>query len=94
MEIWYIFLNTTFLGSHSKIKFTAVHSNVDIPSFIYMANKIRKATIKQNRPIASDRANPKMAYENNCCFKEGFLKRKEKQLLKTNLWKIDTALPK
>jgi len=29
-----------------------------------MANRIRKATIKQNnRPIASDRANPRMAYK-------------------------------
>jgi len=38
-----------------------------------MANRMRKATIKQKRPIASDRANPKIAYENNCCFRDGFL---------------------
>lgn len=42
-------------------------------SSIYMANRMRKATIKQKRPIASDRANPKIAYENNCCFRDGFL---------------------
>ncbi|MCX7564693.1 hypothetical protein OS176_14370, partial [Xanthomonadaceae bacterium XH05] len=42
-------------------------------SSIYMANRMRKATIKQERPIASDRANPKIAYENNCCFRDGFL---------------------
>lgn len=28
---------------------------------IYMANRIRNATIRQNRPIASDRAKPRMA---------------------------------
>lgn len=39
-----------------------------------MANKIKKATIKQKRPIASDKANPRIAYENSCCFSEGFLK--------------------
>lgn len=39
----------------------------------YIANRIRKATIKQNSPMASDRANPRMAYENSCCFREGFL---------------------
>lgn len=39
----------------------------------YIANRIRKATIKQKSPIASDRANPRMAYENSCCFRDGFL---------------------
>lgn len=50
--------------------------NANIPSsnFHYMANKIKKATIKQKRPIASDKANPRIAYENSCCFSEGFLK--------------------
>lgn len=38
-----------------------------------MANRIKKATIRQKRPIASDRANPRIAYENSCCFREGFL---------------------
>ena len=27
----------------------------------YMANRIRKATIRQNRPIASDKAKPRIA---------------------------------
>ena len=27
--------------------------------------------MRQNRPIASDKANPKIAYENNCCFNDG-----------------------
>lgn len=27
----------------------------------YIANRIRKATIKQNSPMASDRAKPRMA---------------------------------
>merc|ERR1712018_160678 len=40
---------------------------------VYKANKIRKATIRQNRPIASDKAKPRIAYENNCCFRDGFL---------------------
>ena len=39
----------------------------------YRANNIKKAIIKQNSPIASDIANPKIAYVNNCCFREGFL---------------------
>lgn len=42
-----------------------------------MANRIKKATIRQNRPIASDRANPRIAYENSCCFREGFLEESE-----------------
>lgn len=46
----------------------------------YMANKMRKATMRQKRPMASDRAKPRMAYEKSCCFKEGFLwKEAEKQ---------------
>lgn len=32
-----------------------------------------KAIIRQNKPIASDNAKPRIAYENNCCFKDGFL---------------------
>lgn len=47
-------------------------------SSIYMANRMRKATIKQKRPIASDRANPKIAYENNCCFRDGFLQERRR----------------
>merc|ERR1719318_2428006 len=38
-----------------------------------MANSRRKAIIKQNRPMASDRANPRIAYEKSCCLREGFL---------------------
>ncbi len=30
-----------------------------------------KAIIRQKRPIASDKAKPRIAYENNCCFKPG-----------------------
>lgn len=33
----------------------------------------KKAIIKANKPIASTKANPKIEYENNCPFKEGFL---------------------
>ena len=29
--------------------------------------------MRQKRPIASERANPRIAYENNCCFSDGFL---------------------
>ena len=39
----------------------------------YNPNKIKKAIIKQNNPIASEIANPNIAYVNNCCFREGFL---------------------
>merc|ERR1712166_596560 len=38
---------------------------------IYKANNSKKAIIRQKRPIASDRAKPKMAYEKSCCFNEG-----------------------
>lgn len=33
----------------------------DQVSEIYMANRMRKATIRQKRPMASDKANPRMA---------------------------------
>merc|ERR1719309_1763453 len=33
----------------------------------------RKAIMRQKSPMASDRANPRMAYENSCCFRLGFL---------------------
>lgn len=36
-------------------------------------NNIIKAIIKQNNPIASVNANPKIAYANNSLFKLGFL---------------------
>jgi hypothetical protein len=36
-------------------------------------NKIKNAIIKANNAIASDNANPKIAYPNNCCFNDGFL---------------------
>lgn len=31
------------------------------------------AIIRQKRPIASDKANPMIAYENSCCLRDGFL---------------------
>jgi hypothetical protein len=34
---------------------------------------MRKAIIRQNNPIASDKANPRIAYENSCPFCDGFL---------------------
>lgn len=36
-------------------------------------NSIRNAIISANNAIASDNANPKIAYENSCCFNDGFL---------------------
>ena len=38
---------------------------------VYKAKRIKKATIKQNRPMASDRAKPKMAYEKSCDLSDG-----------------------
>merc|ERR1719318_1419293 len=38
-----------------------------------MANSRRNAIMRQNRPMASDRANPRMAYEKSCCLRLGFL---------------------
>ena len=54
----------------------------------YIANRIRKATIKQNSPIASDRANPRMAYENSCCFRDGFLRENENKTVSASRKKI------
>ncbi|KAH1185113.1 hypothetical protein KIL84_013054 [Mauremys mutica] len=56
----------TKLGIWQKLAITASRS-------LHIANRIKKATIRQKRPIASDRANPRIAYENSCCFREGFL---------------------
>ena len=39
----------------------------------YIANSNKKAIIRQKRPIASDKANPRMAYEKSWAFIEGFL---------------------
>jgi len=36
-------------------------------------NNIKNAIINANKATASDKANPKIAYVNNCCFNEGFL---------------------
>ena len=38
----------------------------------YIANNNIKAIIRQKRPIASDKAKPRMAYEKSCAFKPGF----------------------
>ncbi len=42
-------------------------------SMFQKANSNIKAIIRQKRPIASDKAKPKMAQEKSCCFKLGFL---------------------
>ena len=43
-----------------------------IQNNILLFIKKRKEIITQNRPIASDIANPKIAYVNSCCFNFGF----------------------
>ena len=40
-------------------------------NIIYNPNKIKKDIIREKRPIASDNANPKMAYEKSCGFSDG-----------------------
>ena len=35
-------------------------------------NSIKNAIINANSAIASDNANPNIAYPNNCCFNDGF----------------------
>jgi len=42
-----------------------------VNSIAHNANRIRKAIIRQKRPMASERANPRMAYVNSCCFRDG-----------------------
>lgn len=66
-------------GSHNKIC-SHIWNECVVWQIFYIANRIRKATIKQNSPIASDRANPRMAYENSCCFRDGFLKHPEENI--------------
>lgn len=62
-----------------------MNANISGSNFCYMANKIKKATIKQKRPIASDKANPRIAYENSCCFSEGFLKETQHRCVTLNI---------
>ena len=40
-------------------------------AYLYKANRIKKATIRQKRPMASDRAKPRMAYVKSCCLSDG-----------------------
>lgn len=39
----------------------------------YATYNNKKATIKANKPVASAKANPNIAYENNCALNAGFL---------------------
>lgn len=39
--------------------------------------------------MASERANPRMAYEKSCCFKLGFLIRKRFRAIHTTVSKVD-----
>lgn len=34
-----------------------------------MVKRMKKATIRQKSPMASERAKPRMTYEKSCCFK-------------------------
>lgn len=58
----------------------------------YIANRMRKATIKQKSPIASDRANPRIAYEKSCCFSDGFLQNRRDRLLQNPELLLDYAV--
>lgn len=40
---------------------------------IYATYNIKNDIIKANRPVASEKAKPNIAYENNCPLKDGFL---------------------
>ena len=44
-----------------------------IKPLYYATYNSKKAIIKANNPVASAKANPKIAYENNCPLNEGFL---------------------
>ena len=58
----------------STTKFSDTICFIFIFYMVYYATyKRRKAIIKANNPVASEKANPKIAYENNCDLKEGFL---------------------
>ena len=39
----------------------------------YATYNSKNAIISANNPVASEKANPRIAYENNCPLKEGFL---------------------
>jgi hypothetical protein len=41
--------------------------------FNYATYNSKNAIIKANKPVASEKANPNIAYENNCPLKDGFL---------------------
>lgn len=39
---------------------------------IYKPNRIKNDIISEKSPIASDKAKPRMAYENSCGLRDGF----------------------
>lgn len=43
------------------------------PNYAYDKKSKRNAIIKANNPVASEKANPNIAYVNNCPLNEGFL---------------------
>ena len=64
----------SLIGSSSFIKELTVSTNSIITNAINQVKSgIKKAIINANNAIASTKAKAKIAYENNCCFKDGFL---------------------
>jgi len=52
--------------------FNYEHLTIAQHNYLYNPKRIKNAIISEKSPIASDNANPRIAYENNCGFKEGF----------------------
>lgn len=68
-------MNFTYKHSHITmcLRNKSAHDHTPFRWTFYRAKRIKNAIIRQKRPIASDKAKPRMAYEKSCCFRDGFL---------------------
>ena len=71
----FYFKSAILFQNHSKHSFLLYRHKTNLvlhnQQNVQKAKRRRKAIIKQKRPMASDRANPRMAYEKSCCLREG-----------------------
>ena len=78
----FLYVNTLQLATHTIL-------NLHLEKFfltmetVYKTQMIMKAIIRQKRPIASHKANPRIAYVKSWPFNDGFLAKPIAKLLKT-----------
>lgn len=67
-------MNFFFENLTNKFCFSKLGFNLNpFRRYGYATYKRRKAIIRANNPVASEKANPKIAYEKSCPFNIGFL---------------------